>query len=107
MNGKSKPYAILVFGAPMSGKTTFAEKFSEKFNAPFLNLSELHEQYRLSRKVAQILISQIAKCKQTLILEGGIDSERQRNEIRGWAEKLKRRAPAGSWAARSSAALKR
>ena len=82
MNGKSKPYAILVFGAPMSGKTTFAEKFSEKFNAPFLNLSELHEQYRLSRKVAQILISQIAKCKQTLILEGGIDSERQRNEIR-------------------------
>ncbi len=82
MNGKSKPYAILVFGAPMSGKTTFAEKFSERFNAPYLNLSELHEQYRVSRKVALILITQITKCKQTLIIEGAIDSERQRNEVR-------------------------
>jgi gluconate kinase len=82
MNGKSKPYAILVFGAPMSGKTTFAEKFSERFNAPFLNLSELHEEYRVSRKVALILIQQITKCKQTLIIEGAIDNEKQRNEIR-------------------------
>lgn len=82
MNGKSKPYAILVFGAPMSGKTTFAEKFSERFNAPFLNISELHEEYRVSRKVSLILIQQITKCKQTLIIEGAIDSEKQRNEIR-------------------------
>jgi gluconate kinase len=66
----------------MSGKTTFAEKFSERFNAPYLNLSELHEQYRVSRKVALILITQITKCKQTLIIEGAIDSERQRNEVR-------------------------
>ena len=87
MNGKSKPYAILVFGAPMSGKTTFAEKFSERFNAPYLNLSELHEQYRVSRKVALILITQITKCKQTLIIEGAIDSERQRNEVRDFLTK--------------------
>ena len=46
MNGKSKPYAILVFGAPMSGKTTFAEQFSARFNAPFLNLSELYNEHK-------------------------------------------------------------
>ncbi len=82
MNGKSKPYAVLVFGAPMSGKTTFADQFSARFNAPFLNLSELHDQFGISRKVALNLITQISKCKQTLIIEGGLDTERQRNEIR-------------------------
>ncbi len=82
MNGKSKPYAVLVFGAPMSGKTTFADQFSARFNAPFLNLSELHDQFGISRKVALNLIAQISKCKQTLVIEGGLDTERQRNEIR-------------------------
>lgn len=82
MNGKSKPYAILVFGAPMSGKTTFAEQFSARFNAPFLNLSELYEEHKLTRKLALVLIHQLTKCKQTLILEGGLDTEKQRNEIK-------------------------
>ena len=78
MNGKSKPYAILVFGAPMSGKTVFSEQFSEKYNAPFLNLAELREQYNVSRKACITLITQIAKCKQTLVIEGAIETEKQR-----------------------------
>ena len=82
MNGKSKPYAILVFGAPMSGKTTFAEQFSARFNAPFLNLSELYDEHKLTRKLTIVLIQQLTKCKQTLILEGGLDTEKQRNEIK-------------------------
>ena len=82
MNGKTKPYAILVFGAPMSGKTTFAEQFSARFNAPFLNLSKLHDEYKLSRKLALVLIQQLTKCKQTLVIEGALDTEKQRNEIR-------------------------
>ena len=82
MNGKSKPYAILVFGAPMSGKTTFAEQFSARFNAPFLNLSELYIEHKLTRKLTIVLIEQLTKCKQTLILEGGLDTEKQRNEIK-------------------------
>jgi gluconate kinase len=88
MNGKSKPYAILVFGAPMSGKTVFSEQFSEKFNAPFLNLAELREQYNVSRKACLTLIEQIAKCKQTLVIEGAIDTEKQRNEIRDMLSKV-------------------
>ncbi len=87
MNGKSKPYAILVFGAPMSGKTSFAEQFSARFNAPFLNLSELHDQHHISRRVALNLILQLSKCKQTLIIEGAIDTEKQRSEMRTMLEK--------------------
>ena len=86
MNGKSKPYAILVFGAPMSGKTTFADQFSARFNAPFLNLSQLHEECHITRKVALNLILQIAKCKQTLVIEGALDTEKQRDEIRNILE---------------------
>ena len=82
MNGKSKPYAILVFGAPMSGKTTFAEQFSKKYHAPFLNIAELHEKHRITRKVATVLISEIAKCGQTIVVEGGLDTEKQRTEIK-------------------------
>lgn len=82
MKGKSKPYAILVFGAPKSGKTAFAEQFSARFNMPFINLSELHDEYHISRKVGLILVSQIAKCKHALIVEGCLDTERQRNEMR-------------------------
>ncbi len=82
MNGKSKPYAILVFGAPMSGKSAFAKQFSTRFNAPFLNLAELREQHHISRKLAMILITEIAKCKQTILIEGGLDTEKQREEVR-------------------------
>ena len=59
----------------MSGKTVFSEQFSEKYNAPFLNLAELREQYNVSRKACISLITQIRKCKQTLVIEGAIETE--------------------------------
>lgn len=82
MNGKSKPYAILVFGAPLCGKTTFAEQFSERFNAPFLNLLDLREKFKISRKLGLILVREIAKCKQNIVIEGALDTEKQREEMR-------------------------
>ena len=82
MNGKSKPYAILVFGAPMSGKTTFAQQFSQRFSAPFLNINALYDEFKISRKMAMVLVSEIAKCKQTMIIEGGLNTEKQRNEMK-------------------------
>ena len=82
MNGKSKPYAILVFGAPLCGKTTFARQFSERFNVPFVNLLELKEQFKISRKLGLVIVKEIAKCKQNIIVEGALDTERQREEMR-------------------------
>ena len=54
---KSKPRAILVFGAPCSGKTTFAEKFARKFDLAYFNFDELREQHRLTRKNILLFIS--------------------------------------------------
>jgi gluconate kinase len=85
--GKSKPYAILVFGAPMSGKTSFAEHFSQTVNAPFLNLTQLIKEYGITQKLAEEIIRQIAKSHSTIIIEGLIDTEEQRKNMRELLQK--------------------
>ena len=79
---KVQPRALLVFGAPCSGKTTFAEQFSTQFKAPFFNLSELQKESGLTREHILLIVRQIAKTGQTLIIEGGLDTEAERAEIR-------------------------
>ncbi|MBQ2660116.1 hypothetical protein IJF86_01720 [Candidatus Saccharibacteria bacterium] len=74
--------AILVFGAPCSGKTTFCEKFAKRFKAPYFDFGVLAHDYKLDRKMITLLIEQIAKTGQMLVIEGGLDSEADRNEIR-------------------------
>lgn len=80
--GKSKPYAILVFGAPMSGKTTFAEHFSDSINAPFYNFPKLIEKYKFDHELALEMLKITAKGKNTIIVEGEMDTEERRNEMR-------------------------
>lgn len=79
---KAQPRAILVFGAPCSGKTTFSEKFSDKFKAPFYNLNEIGEQHGFDRKALLTILEFIAKTHQNVIIEGGLDTEKDREEIR-------------------------
>ena len=79
---KSKPRALLVFGAPCSGKTTFAKKFSAKYNLTYYDLDELVRKYSFSREIILTILELIAKTKQTLIIEGGIGTEKDRSEIR-------------------------
>lgn len=80
--GNSKPYAILVFGAPMSGKTTFAAHLSDSIKAPFFNFPELQSKHRLSRKLAIDIIKNMTKGQAPFIIEGLLDTESDRDEIR-------------------------
>ena len=79
---KSKPRALLVFGAPCSGKTTFAKKFSAKYGLTYYDLDEIVKKYSFSREIILTIIELIAKTHQTIILEGGIGTEKERQEIR-------------------------
>ncbi len=79
---KVQPRAILVFGAPGSGKTTFAEKFSKKFHAAFFDLGALERENKLDRKTILFLLEQLAKTGVTLVIEGILDTERERTEVR-------------------------
>ena len=79
---KSQPRAILVFGAPCSGKTTFSEKLAKRFGLAFFDLGALKSEYNLSRKLVIMLVRELAKTGQDFIIEGCLDTERDREEIR-------------------------
>lgn len=79
---KTKPRAILVFGAPCSGKTTYCEKFSQRFKAPYYNLTTLREEADFTEKQLHVVLEAISKTGQNIIIEGGIDTESERNAVR-------------------------
>ena len=79
---RSTSRAILVFGAPASGKTTFCEKFSRQFRAPYYNLIELENDHNFSRKKMMIVLDLIAQTGQNIIIEGGLDTEAEREELK-------------------------
>ena len=79
---KSKSRAILVFGAPCSGKTTFAEKFGKKFKLAYYDLDELAREHGFSHEEILVILSQILKTKQTIIIEGWLDKEQDRVVMR-------------------------
>ncbi len=78
----SQPRAILVFGAPASGKTTFCEKFSQQFRAPYYNLNDIAEAQGFSRDKVLYILDLIARSGQNLIVEGMLNTEEEREEIR-------------------------
>ena len=85
------PKLFFLVGLPGSGKTFFAEKFSEEYQIPFINLNKWRffmfgdpnfsreEDAQLTRYGADIL-REIFKTKQSILLEGNLYSrvDRQR-----------------------------
>lgn len=81
-NKKTRPRAILVFGAPCSGKTTFCEKFSRRFKAPYYNLHQLREEADFTEKQIHVVLEAISKTGQNIVIEGGLDTESERDGVR-------------------------
>lgn len=73
--------AILVFGVPCSGKTTFGKQFAAQFNATFYDLDLLQQEHNLSRQFILLLIAEIAKTGATLVIEGANGTEKDRKEL--------------------------
>ena len=85
MEGKSKktkPRAILVFGAPCSGKSTFCEKFSKRFKAPYYDIDALRDEADFTEHQLHVVLGVIAKAGQNIIIEGGLDTEEERDAVR-------------------------
>lgn len=78
----TKPRALLIFGAPCSGKTTFAESFAHKYNLAYYDLDALMEENGFSREVVLVILEQVLKTKQTIIIEGCLSTELERTEMR-------------------------
>lgn len=86
----TKPHLLIVVGLPGSGKTTFAERFSETFHAPLVNAGLIAD-YAYDPKSASWLVAeimgQIQRTGQTLIYEPASGSRSERTEIAKSAQK--------------------
>lgn len=86
-NKKNRPRALLIFGAPCSGKTTFAEKFGNKFGLAYYDCDAIAEENGFSRQTILTILELVLRTKQTIIIEGGLDSENDRTEMRNMLRK--------------------
>lgn len=69
----SQPHVIVMVGVPGSGKSFFAEKFSETFNAPFASLEKIipfAKSTTAANTVFEQHIDQLLKTRQSLVVEG-------------------------------------
>lgn len=95
----ARPHAIMMVGIPGSGKTHFAKKFSDTFNAPFINAREIGNEcgsQEIGQSVAGLFVAELAKTGQTFVYEGATDSRTDRAEFNKWA-RLKGYQPMIVW----------
>lgn len=102
MNAKQKPYAVLMFGATASGKSQFAKQFAERFKCPHLDFGH----HGIGYPAAAALTEQVAATEQNIVIEGCLNAEKQRNDLR---RRLKKRGyiPVLIWVQADAATIRR
>ncbi|MGB3945795.1 MAG: AAA family ATPase [Candidatus Saccharimonadales bacterium] len=79
-----KPHAIVTVGIQGSGKTFFAEKFSETFNAPFIEQGKFLESSKdvdAAESLMQLMIKQMIKTGRSVVIELSLSSRVERSEL--------------------------
>lgn len=80
----AKPHLLIMTGVPGSGKSFFAEKFSETFHAPFVSFHHI-ENLTNSGDAATVfgdyMLAEILKTGQSALVEGKSDTRRERLEL--------------------------
>lgn len=79
-----QPHAVVMVGIPGCGKTTFAEKFAQTFNAPFVSYKQVLR-YAESKKAGHALtsmqIAELLKTKQPIIVEVDASTRQKRQDL--------------------------
>jgi predicted kinase len=81
----SQPHLLIMVGLPGSGKSFFAEKFSEMFRAPYVNydkIAEISKDNDLSAKYMAHFLHELFKTGHTIIVDGLADTRTQRAELK-------------------------
>ena len=86
-NKNTKSRALMIFGAPCSGKTTFAKKFAKKFGLAYYDLNEIMSEHDIAYPEVMYILELIMRTRQTFLIEGGIDTEKERSELRNLLRK--------------------
>lgn len=80
----NQPHAIVMVGIPGSGKSTFAEKFSHTFNAPFVDIDQIVPRARDISAADELLllqIQEILRTKSSIVVEADASSRVRRTEL--------------------------
>lgn len=81
----ASPHAIIMVGIPGSGKSSFAEKFADTFQAPLINRLQLQKDLELNNRqsdlVAGTMLKEFVKTKRTILIEGGLDTKEERETL--------------------------
>ncbi|HRJ06401.1 MAG TPA: AAA family ATPase [Candidatus Saccharibacteria bacterium] len=79
-----KPHAIVMVGIPGSGKTYFAHKFAEMFNAPYIEQAAL-DRHALnsesSHELVRIMLHEVLKTKKSIVIEVNTDTRAARTDL--------------------------
>lgn len=80
----AQPHCIAMVGMAGSGKSFFAEKFAETFNAPFASLDTITPLAKSDVSAAIIFqnqIKELLKTRQSIIIEGMTDMRGERDKL--------------------------
>ena len=81
----ASPHAIIMIGIPGSGKTTFADRFADTFQAPIVSQTKLQRDYGLTDVGAETLrdtiLSEYMKTHRTVLIDGGLENRQKREEM--------------------------
>ena len=79
-----KPHAIVVIGIQGSGKTFFASKFSDAFNAPFVeqaSFATLAVDAAAADTLMKSMVRELIKTGRSIIVELSLSSRAERTEL--------------------------
>ena len=81
----ASPHAIIMMGIPGAGKSAFAEKFADTFQAPILNRIKLQQELGLDtaqiNKLSDLILEEYLKTHRTILIEGDADQKSKRDEL--------------------------
>lgn len=81
----ASPHAIIMIGIPGSGKSTFAERFADTFQAPIVSQTKFQREYGVSAIDAERLrdatLTEFMKTHRTVLIDGGLDIKEKREEM--------------------------
>lgn len=80
----AKPHMLILTGIPSSGKSYFADKFSETFGAASMSYYQLQQIIGDAAKTEQAtdyMLHELMKSRQSLLVEGKADTKRDRQAL--------------------------
>lgn len=81
----ASPHAIIMMGIPGAGKSAFAEKFADTFQAPILNRPKLQQELSLDAaqldQLSEFILVEFLKTHRTILIEGDADQKAKRDAI--------------------------